>query len=103
MTAEVNQKCADNIGPAPSSVLYPLGGDTDCSLRTGDGVLFGLHRALLKRASPVMSDSFMLGDAKPCVASCDIKPGEHHRPINLQLRQKLLTPPQYEYKRIQNH
>ena len=53
----------------PSSVLYPLGGDADSTLRTGDGVLFGLHRALLKRASPMISDMFMLGDAKPCVAS----------------------------------
>ena len=75
MTAQVNQKCADNIGPAPSSVLYPLGGDADCALRTGDGVLLGLHRALLKRASPVMSDMITFGDAKPCVA-CN-KTGEH--------------------------
>ena len=31
------------------------------------------------------------------------QPGEHYRPINLQLRQKLVTLPQYEYQRIQNH
>lgn len=82
MTTQVNPKCTDNIGPASSSVLYPLGGDADFALRTGDGILFGLHRALLKRASPVMSDMFSLEDAKPCNT-----PGEHHQSINLRLKQ----------------
>jgi BTB/POZ domain len=60
------------MNPAESSPLYPLDGDTDCTIRTGDGVLFGLHRALLKRVSPVFSDMFVLGNPIP-----DAAPGEH--------------------------
>ena len=78
-TARVNQDFVDNIGPAATSTLYPLSGDADFALRTGDGVLFGLHRALLKRASPVISDMLMHGDAKPGIAEggppCN-QPGE---------------------------
>jgi len=81
MAALVDKENADNTGPAPSSLLYPLSGDADFALRTKDGVLFGLHCALLNRASPVMSDMLSLRGANPGAASIFDEPGEHHRRI----------------------
>jgi hypothetical protein len=78
MAARVNQENADNMGSMPESLLYPFSGDADFALSTGDGILYGLHRALLKRASPVMSAMFSLEDAMPSAASASNVPGEHH-------------------------
>jgi hypothetical protein len=83
MTARVNQDFNDNIGPAAASTLYPLSGDADVALRTGDGVLFGLHRALLRRASPVMGGMLLLGGAKPDIGN---QPGEHCYLATLKLK-----------------
>ena len=90
MTARISQDIVDNIGPAAESVLYPLSGDADCTLRTSDGVLFGLHRSLLKRASPVISDMLSLGDARPGVGPNCNRRGEHCQSTNLDLKLKVV-------------
>ena len=54
-----------NMGPQLSSALYPLGGDADFAMRTGDGVSFGLHHAILRRASLVMTNTLFVSDSKP--------------------------------------
>jgi hypothetical protein len=77
MTAQVEKQTDNDMGQTPSSPVYPLNGDADFAFRTGDRVLFGLHRALLKRASPVISDMLSLGGTKPGAPSTRTEPGEH--------------------------
>jgi len=66
------KEIAINMGSPPSSALYPLGGDADFAMRTGDGVSFGLHHAILRRASLVMTNTLFVGDSKP---DADSTPG----------------------------
>jgi len=68
-----------------SSPLYPLGGDADFAMRTGDGVSFGLHRAVLKLASPVMSDMLFVGDSKPDAASTPGEPALANLNLKLEI------------------